>query len=265
MKPDFTLTTLKKLYSVVLEKDYKIRTLSEYLRSNVNHKIVILRHDVDRMVKNSLKIARLEHSLGIKSTFYFRYKKRIFYPGIIKEISSLGHEIGYHYEVVSKAHGNMEKGIELFKNELSEFRKIAEVNTICMHGSPLSRWDSRKLWETFDYRDFGIIGEPYFDIDYDQVAYFTDTGRRWNGEKVNIRDKVISGTRYSFRTTDELIIALRDDKLPDKVMINIHPQRWHNNSVFWIKELIAQNLKNMIKRFVIRNTEKNEEMEDGKI
>lgn len=256
MEPDFTLTKLKKLYSVVLEKDYKTRTLSEYLRSNVNHKIVILRHDVDRMVKNSLKIARLEHSLGIKSTFYFRYKRRIFYPKIIKEISSLGHEIGYHYEVVSKANGDMKKGIELFKNELSEFRKIAEVNTICMHGSPLSKWDSKKLWDTFDYHEFGIIGEPFLDIDYNQVAYFTDTGRRWNGEKVNvsIRDKVISKFNFNFKKTDEIIFAFRNNNLPDNVMINIHPHRWHDNFAFWAKELIGQNLKNMIKRFVIRNT-----------
>jgi hypothetical protein len=253
MSLDFNLKKLKKLYLTIREQNYKMITFSEYLQKNVNCRVVILRHDVDKMVKNALKIALLEHRLGIKSSFYFRYKRRMFNIKIIKEISNLGHEIGYHYEVLSKTKGNMRKGIELFKKELIEFKKITDINTICMHGSPLSKWDSRKLWEGFDYHDLGILGDPYFDINFNQVAYFTDTGRRWNGEKVNIRDKVISGMKHRFRTTDELIGAFRDNKLPDKVMINIHPQRWQENLFFWTQELIAQNLKNIIKRFVIRD------------
>jgi hypothetical protein len=59
-----------------------------------------------------------------------------------------------------------------------------------MHGSPLSRWDSRLLWSRYDYREFGIIGEPYFDVDFDEVLYLTDTGRRWDGERFSVRDKV---------------------------------------------------------------------------
>jgi len=45
----------------------------------------------------------------------------------------LGHEIGYHYEVLSKANGDYETAVELFEQELSEFRKITDVKTICMH------------------------------------------------------------------------------------------------------------------------------------
>ena len=36
-------------------------------------------------------------------------------------------EVGYHYEVLSKARGDYEKAIELFENELIEFRKICDV------------------------------------------------------------------------------------------------------------------------------------------
>ena len=55
------------------------------------------------------------------------------------KIPDLGHEVGYHYEVLSKANGNYERAIKLFEQELSKFRKIVDVKTICMHGSPLSR------------------------------------------------------------------------------------------------------------------------------
>ena len=37
-----------------------------------------------------------------------------------------------------------------------------------MHGSPLSKWDSRAIWEKYDYRALGITAEPYFDIDFNK-------------------------------------------------------------------------------------------------
>jgi hypothetical protein len=55
----------------------------------------------------------------------------------------------------------------------------------------------------YDYRDFAIIAEPYFDVDYDEVFYISDTGRSWNHSSASIRDKVIKtegrGQRAEFR------------------------------------------------------------------
>ena len=45
---------------------------------------------------------------------------------------------------------------------------------------------------TYDYRDYDIIGEPYFDLDFDEFFYLTDTGMRWNAGRFSIRDKVNS-------------------------------------------------------------------------
>ncbi len=59
-----------------------------------------------------------------------------------------------------------------------------------MHGSPLSKFDNKKIWEKYDYRDYGIIADPSFDIDYNEVFYITDTGRSWNNSKASVRDKV---------------------------------------------------------------------------
>ena len=181
-----------------------------------------MRHDVDKRPEQSLVFARLQGELDIRATYYFRIKPESFDPRVIEQISALGHEIGYHYENLSlveremkreKGKGNkgkggrsqqsavgkeineyeaelFERGIESFERNLARLRQVADIKTICMHGSPLSKWDSRLLWDRYDYRDYGIIGEPYFDIDFETVAYYTDTGRRWDGEKVSIRDKV---------------------------------------------------------------------------
>ena len=64
--------------------------------------MVVLRHDIDRKPMNALRMAELEYELGIQSTYYFRFPCT-FKPEIIRKIRDLGHEVGYHYEVLSKA------------------------------------------------------------------------------------------------------------------------------------------------------------------
>ena len=253
METDFSLRKLTRLYSTILSSNYEIITFSDYLQKNYKDKAVILRHDVDRQVKNALKIARLEQELGIRASYYFRYRKRVFKPGIIKEISSLGHEIGYHYEVLAKTRGRLEKAIELFKKELEQFGKNTAINvkTICMHGSPLSKWDNRKLWEKYSYKELELLGEPYFDIDFTRVFYITDTGRKWNSSKFNLRDKVETPFKFDFKNTDEIRDAFKNNRLPVIIMINIHPHRWQGNHFLWVKELVFQNLKNVVKVFFV--------------
>ena len=66
------------------------------------HAFSILRHDVDNRSQISLSTARLEQKLGISGTYYFRMVPGSYDEVVIWEISSLGHEIGYHYETLSQ-------------------------------------------------------------------------------------------------------------------------------------------------------------------
>jgi hypothetical protein len=118
-----------------------------------------------------------------------------------------------------------------------------------MHGSPTSKYDNRALWKNYNYRDFGIIGEPYFDVNFEDVFYLTDTGRCWDGEKYSVRDKVQSSFTSSYHSTSEIILDAKN--LPDRIMITTHPQRWTNNSTEWVTEFVLQNLKNLVKRLIV--------------
>jgi hypothetical protein len=51
-----------------------------------------------------------------------------------------------------------------------------------------------------------------------------------------------------FHSTFEIIESVEAGTFPDKIMITTHPQRWTDNPVAWTKELISQNIKNVIKR-----------------
>lgn len=251
---DFTLSIYQQLLETLLAQGFKFQPFAAFMQTPAS-RVIILRHDVDRQPGNALRTARLEYELGIPASYYFRAVPESWDETIIREIADLGHEIGYHYEDLSLCHGDDDAAIRQFEKNLAAFRQLYPVKTICMHGSPMSKWDNRDLWEKYDYRDFGIIAEPYFDVDFNEVFYLTDTGRRWDGEAVSVRDKVGEAKgpdrRPVFRSTMDIIAAARAGLLPDKIMMTTHPQRWDDRLIPWTKELIWQNIKNMIKRLIV--------------
>jgi hypothetical protein len=125
-----------------------------------------------------------------------------------------------------------------------------------MQGSSRSQYDNSDIWSKYNYRKLGIIGEPYFDMDFDQFFYLTDTGRRWDGWRVSVRDRVPQQEQWIkkglvFKTTSQIINAAHSGKLPPKIMITVHPQRWSSSAAPWVKELVWQNAKNLLKRALI--------------
>ena len=255
MTRDFTLKIYRQLLETAIHHGYKLTTVEKFMvNKSADQKIFILRHDVDKLPENSLRTAVLQKELGVQGTYYFRIVKKSFDPGIIDKIASMGHEIGYHYEDVALQQGDIEKAFEKFCEHLLLFRKYYPVKTVCMHGSPLSKWDNRLLWTKYNYRDLGIIAEPYFDIDFNEVLYITDTGRSWNKTEASIRDKVKTSFKFRFNSTEDIIRHFNEGLLPDHIMQNIHPQRWSDNVFQWTKELLFQNIKNTVKSFVIKQS-----------
>lgn len=276
-KMDFTLRIYRRLLSCLLHRGYQFATFEQYciykgetvnngenrLESDrltpspvnpITDKFIILRHDVDLKAANSLATARIEHELGIRASYYFRVVPQSNQPDIIRAIADLGHEIGYHYEDMSIMQGDVDKAYGHFVEQLTYFRQFYPVQTICMHGAPTSKWDGKDLWKHYNYRDLGIIGEPYFDIDFSQMFYLTDTGRSWDGYKVSVRDKIpVYQDQWNeqglvYHNTQDIIRAAKQDQLPARIMITTHPQRWTDQLLVWVKELIIQNIKNTIKR-----------------
>ena len=153
-------------------------------------------------------------------------------------IANMGHEIGYHYETLDKAKGNYEKAITIFENELSKFREIAEIKTICMHGNPLTKWLNRDLWSRYDFKDFGIIGEAF--LSFEDIAYFSDTGRTW-ADKYKVKDYIPSDEacgedlkkRETLKCTDDLVSLIGNGNQQTAYILT-HPERWSNGIIGWI-------------------------------
>jgi hypothetical protein len=308
---DFTIKTYRQLLESLKALPHPFQTFAEFLEKP-EARGIILRHDVEARYGNALLFAQIQHEFGISGTYYFRFLPDHFDDGIISEIASLGHEIGYHYDDLSHCKGDYDAAIKRFEKNLATLREIAEVKTICMEGAPLSKYDNRDLWKQGNkgtrrqedretrgrgepqaesykphYRDYGIIGEPYFDIDFSRMLYLTDTGRRWDGGKVSVRDKVVSRQssvvsqrsaidgrksaisnqqseiitqnsklktqNFSFHSTSDIIAAANSGLLPDQIMLTFHPQRWTDKPFPWLQELVLQNIKNVVKRMIVKS------------
>lgn len=296
---DFTTDSLNSLLSAFARAEYEFQSLVAFLQAPAA-RVVILRHDVDRLPQNALKTADLERKIGITGTYFFRITPESFDVPVVKQIAEMGHEIGYHYEdmvlaenrIKGKGKQRIETGsseerelaetaIVSFTENLERIRRIAPVKTVCMHGSPMSRWDSRLLWKYYDYKVFGIVAEPYFDLNLDQMLYLTDTGRRWNGDSVSLRDRVYQRSqgyydqwkvaplvgsalsmtpdgldlrrRHTYRSSVEIMGAASEGLLPPQLILTLHPQRWSDSYYGWGKELVFQNLRNSAKYLYIRH------------
>ncbi len=94
---DFTIHIYKELLSALLASGYAFQPFEAFVKEP-KEKVVIMRHDVDRLPGSALKMTRLEHGMGVAATYYFRAVPVSWDEGIMREIAGMGHEVGYHYE-----------------------------------------------------------------------------------------------------------------------------------------------------------------------
>ncbi len=256
---DFTISIYSTLLDTLLQAGYQFITVSEAssstLQGGLEGGFIQLRHDVDLLPAHSLRTAQIEHTKGIRATYYFRAVPESWDETIIRQIAALGHEVGYHYESLTTTNGDVDAAYQDFCKHLAELRKLVPVTSICMHGSPRSPYDSKDIWKKYSYHDLGIVAEPYLDTDFSQWFYLTDTGRRWDGYRVSVRDRIPQYQEewdkagLSFHSTNDII--RRINTLPPHIMITTHPQRWNPFGLAWIQELMMQSLKNVVKRILI--------------
>ncbi len=98
---DFTLTNYKRLLMLASE-NYGFALLKD--KKHVNKKTVFLRHDIEFSIPIALEMAKIEADLGIEASYFLQIHGD-FYNGIerqnldmVKEIASLGHDIGLHFD-----------------------------------------------------------------------------------------------------------------------------------------------------------------------
>jgi len=249
---DWTIGKYKELCEVATESGREVMGVGEYLTITSPERKLVIRHDIDLSCKSAFPIAGLESCYQFRTSYYFR--KRTFDPKIVYEISSLGHEIGYHYEVLDRSKGNFDVAKDLFTEELNLFRKEADIKTVCAHLNPVTVFDNRDFWKEYRLEDFGLIGEAYLSMNSGKTMYFTDTDRTWEETDYEFKDLMLGedkAKRPKVKTTDELLAFIK--KYSGDVYLNIHPERWANNFIDYAKMRIRDALSCQTK-FVLKSS-----------
>lgn len=201
--PSFDLSD----YSCLLGKLDKRNIQIDSVR-NVGEKQVgtlYLRHDVDFSVRLAVEMARVEHQLGVRSAYYILLSgpHNVLHPAsvdAIKELVSLGHDIGLHYDLKNYPSDEKEQVYRLEKElELLSYLAGVPVETIVMH-EPF-----RGEEDIFLHNNKGLINPAKYQNDHG-VLYVSDSCRAWR---------------------DTTLMDFVQGKTQEKILqLNTHPESW---------------------------------------
>jgi hypothetical protein len=108
-------------------------------------RVLVLRHDVDRLARSALPMARVEEGMGLTSTWYFRWSTAD--PEVIARLRAGGHAVGLHYETLSRAviagelalgefdRAAIDQARHRLAGEIAAFQeRFGPIASICPHG-----------------------------------------------------------------------------------------------------------------------------------
>ena len=102
---NFTYKSYREMLQAFANKNYTFEFFQNAASLLAEKKLfVLLRHDIDVELEKALKIAQIENELNIKSTYFFLLRTQHYNvfssenTEIIKEILSLGHQPGIHFD-----------------------------------------------------------------------------------------------------------------------------------------------------------------------
>ena len=277
MALDFTFKKYAEILTAIAHSDYKVIKIADYIQhQKLPEKFIVIRHDVDLDPYCQLKHAELEHLHGIHTSYYFRYIDEVFNEKVINHIAQLGHEVGYHYEVFTKAKGDPVEAMKLFREEQRVFSKKWNASTVCPHGGSfvedtdgysfkhiiklipkviagktvISKHVNLDMWKENKFADFGIIGDAYHSVDFSDILYLSDTGRSWQ-QRYKRLDKVESSInpKFNIRSSNDIIRVINNQEA-SKIYLLIHFEQWKDNFKDWMAWYAAQIVRRVGKRII---------------
>ena len=163
----YSISDFKKLIKILLSKKLKPTTnWKNYLTTNT----LLLRHDIDFDIDYAHKLATVEKTLGVRSTYFFMLSSNMYNlfsirnQLLIKDIIKMGHKISVHYDPTSN------KIINSFSKERKAFEELFNINLdiVSIHrpGKFLKN-NNRKL---------NGLSHTYQDKYFKDMNYLSDSG-----------------------------------------------------------------------------------------
>lgn len=190
---------------------------------------IALRHDIDFAPSYSLEMAELEHAAGVTSTFFVLVDGQFYSPlqseviRQIRQIHSLGHEIGLHFAVSSAVDADIGKEVAFRLEVLSTVVGVT-VRSFSQH-DPVN---AGFVAVTLPPEHHACVDARQVIHDYD-LLYVSDSAMMWRG--------------YTFET------ALDENR---NLCLLAHPHSWlhpQNDYVAMIRELESREVQTVTDRY----------------
>ena len=212
-KNDFSLMHYSKCLDIAINSGYsfyKMKDVDMALKDNMS---IIMRHDVDTQLDVAVEMAKIEFKKQICSTFFIRFHSHSYNPLCLKDarkirkISSLGHEVGLHYEsdFYSLINSDSNYGMLLEINLLKEIIG-KDIKSIAPHEP--TRTGIKNIDNKYA-KSLNIKYQAYDKLFFDNFRYISDSSCRW-------RD---GSMRYHV-----------ENKTSKKLYILTHPYWWYHSS-----------------------------------
>lgn len=180
-------------YSFCIQKarghGYALIPFNEITLYKQDQPLIILRHDIDYSIQRALNVARLEKSLGVRATYFIRVHAQTYnifeYNNYLalKEIISLGHEIGLHLEAIDFAHITADDPLDVFQREKKVLETVLKTTIIsaAAHNEHIPAGNRRNssFFVIFNKKEAGIEYDAYDASFPKEIKYISDSSGRW--------------------------------------------------------------------------------------
>ena len=224
----------RRLLRAAKDNGYTILALEDWVENDpdTGGPSLILRHDVDQHPASALRMARIEEEMGVRSTWYFRW--RTAHPVVIARLRSGGFAVGLHYETMtrrllaagrdpSEEESSLERSRGILRDEIAAFERLfGPIRSVTPHGdSRLPSVSNAELLRDESCADYGIDFDGNEAMAGRGLAYWlTDRSRVEGGWKDAVAPEQLFERRLS------------------PVLCLTHPNNWASGPGLWLDRVL---------------------------
>jgi hypothetical protein len=213
---------------------YRLVPLEEWVRgaNGDGERVMIMRHDVDQHPRSALTMAAIESDLGIRSTWYFRW--RTAHPAVVSALRERDFEVGLHYETLTRRVLEGSAGEEISDRELAERRAelreeiaaferlFGPIRSVVPHGdSRVPGVRNADLLREQDCSEYGI-------------EFDGNEAMRGRGIAYWLTDRTAAEGRWKDGTDPEELLASG----ASPILCLTHPNNWASGAALWLDRVL---------------------------
>ena len=175
---DFTLEHYREILAALKERHLPLsfKDAHELGRDILKlDRFVLLRHDVEFSLTSALRMARLDHEAGVRSTFFLLLSSdyNVFEPAgaaIVRQILDLGHDVGLHYDMAAYEQNGTDP-VEIARQQIALLESYFSTRVYAMSSHmPMRSGKTLRLPDVVDVYD------PLY---VDEIKYVSDSTQKW--------------------------------------------------------------------------------------